>query len=1492
MSGRDDDRRIFEHFVIAGLSQDSPEQATPSSQEFGYRNSSPLAPITDICVIFPSLGETAPEGYEIIDTTQLGYPADLNHGSIRMPSVFLCYRRGYHKPPLLDIGLIEYGRGEKPMVDTNIVQTTPFGRPANVNNASQNIFLTYRRAVPSSAPSQFVVTDICVILANKGEIPLHTYYKIPKNLNKGMVGSDVYICYKKSQCSTKRLAYKPTVLDYFPKNKTNDNEDDFKLAQNISLFCLPMGALIECWPVKCQPPDRVFSTFVLTDENGTKFYGASVSFFEKYDNDLTEEQLEQLELNSTSRVDEAGAVEDSSSNNDPADEMTFYTNVAICIISRYPFFNSFKRFLYYIHRMSIGGGIHAVPIERYISHLMYEVSFPTPRRPHVLMQLGSETISFDCHDDSQLPLNGAQLCDTLRALGTDNLIYLMMLALLEQKILVHSLRSWMLTAVSESVCALMFPFHWQCPYVPQCPLGLAGVLHAPLPFIAGVDSRYFDLYEDPPPDVTCFDLDTATISQSLNRLSLKLSILPKKPTKILKNTLDDLLRRLNKEAFDLGSKKADYVPVDREMIIQKKRKELELAIHDAFLRFMASLMRGYQAFLRPIKSAPASVSATDTGNLFDLDGFLRSRDKSGAEFFKRFVATQSFIRFIEERCFISDKSTFNAFFDDCITKVDLSEGTAAPLLEADFSGHLNNTSVFIAPPEPIIDPVTGHEREFKYDRFPRHLDPTLYQLDQLNMNRSADQQPVPVQYEHNRCAAVRTKPEVKSSILAATNSVRTNPLHWPKTLLFYSYSLWFMQLPSLIAIAPNKRKILLLAFHILDRMEHTEVFPLDQVCYRILIELCGECGEPSLAVKVLQAMHRAGVEQNAVTYGIYHRAVLNAKWPSPARQRAVCAWTQLRLFLNAVARFKLCIRSNSQTNCLPVPDTQSVSDSGYHSDKTAEERRLESHELDTKPYVISYHSLPGGKEIHTDVEDESAGKTNPSDPLGALAITETTKSAPSNLPMSPSRAKFMAELESTPFASELNPKSESKNANKSLGWLKGITNSPIMKMIRNQSFENPRQPDIEPQGMTMSPSLHAIVNQMWKGYDDVRMDAVSSKLKMGVSSLVREVKSLNRSYRERGSGTLFGDELDDEMFDFDEEDRAYQLDCGKADSILSEDWWLKEVYQQLRRNEIRKLEKEEGVVQSGYGIMDVTLSSCTPCPNCRLMNYDEEIMSGWKVDDQNLNTACAYCCASDEEKGGSERTGVFAPRLTVRLERKEKPSTSWYRLNVFDADAENPSNLSPDPIQDTQDICVSYISPLVLRREVETLLASDLWALKDPNIMTTHPVVYWNLVFYLRRLALPTHLYMWIAPRVHLRCVYDRPLDHLGPTPLYLVNPNHKLLSPEKITRTLPVWRTVTQSVQDNRLFTAIQTLINDSRRVTDNGQIALGPHFPVFRDIQFASLDAFGRALLRDSLDKQYVEEYTKLPPRIMYIIPKQDQPQTAVQRACRKIFLPLDLF
>lgn len=37
--------------------------------------------------------------------------------------------------------------------------------------------------------------------------------------------------------------------------------------------------------------------------------------------------------------------------------------------------------------------------------------------------------------------------------------------------------------------------------------------------------------------------------------------------------------------------------------------------------------------------------------------------------------------------------------------------------------------------------------------------------------------------------------------------------------------------------------------------------------------------------------------------------------------------------------------------------------------------------------------------------------------------------------------------------------------------------------------------------------------------------------------------------------------------------------------------------------------------------MEVEISSTCRCSKCRLLLYDEEIMSGWSADDSNLNTS-------------------------------------------------------------------------------------------------------------------------------------------------------------------------------------------------------------------------------------------------------------------------------
>ena len=103
------------------------------------------------------MGENVPDYYQLIDQTPGGQSADLNSGSFRAPPVFVCYRRSRQRPPLLDIGVLYDGK-ERVTPDSQIVEFTPNGHSANVNNANNSaVFLTYRRATEVNPPNEKVI---------------------------------------------------------------------------------------------------------------------------------------------------------------------------------------------------------------------------------------------------------------------------------------------------------------------------------------------------------------------------------------------------------------------------------------------------------------------------------------------------------------------------------------------------------------------------------------------------------------------------------------------------------------------------------------------------------------------------------------------------------------------------------------------------------------------------------------------------------------------------------------------------------------------------------------------------------------------------------------------------------------------------------------------------------------------------------------------------------------------------------------------------------------------------------------------------------------------------------------------------------------------------------------------------------------------------------------------------------------------------------------
>ncbi|XP_055647014.1 DENN domain-containing protein 4C isoform X5 [Falco peregrinus] len=916
--------RVADYFVVAGLTDT--DTATLLDQEISRHETTstgPKAPITDIAVIIKSAGETVPEGYTCVEATPTALQANLNYGSLKSPELFLCYKRGRDKPPLTDIGVLYEGK-ERIISGCEVIQATPYGRCANVNNSSassQRIFITYRRASPIRPQNSLAVTDICVIVTSKGETPPHTFCKVDKNLNCGMWGSSVYLCYKKSVPASNSLAYKAGLIFRYPQ----EDYESFPLSESVPLFCLPMGATIECWDPQTKYPLPVFSTFVLTCSSAEKVYGAAIQFYEPYPRELLTEK-QQLQLGLLTAV-ERKAVTSKSIN----------SNKCICLLSHWPFFEAFRKFLMFIYKLSVSGP-HPLPIEKHISHFMHNIPFPSPQRPRILVQLSAhDALILSQPVSTPLPLSGANFSTLLMNLGPENCATLLLFVLLEGKILLHSLRPAVLTGVAEAVVAMIFPFQWQCPYIPLCPLSLATVLSAPVPFIVGVDSRYFDLY-DPPQDIVCIDLDTNMVYISDDKKSTNWKQFPKKPCKSLLSTLKKLhpqLAAVHRKTQE-GSA-VEMTPIEADFSWQKKMIELEMEIQEAFLRFMASILKGYRTFLKPITQAPSN-KATAADSLFDHQGFLKSRDRAYTKFYMHLTKTQIFSRFIEECSFVSDKDTGLAFFDDCIEKLFPDKGTEkgekvdvdsvedTRLIELDESQKSEHT-VFIMPPEPPADDGQDRVPKYSYKNFPR-LDFKLFDRPQ-ELKLSFSRHPAGSSISNSPALmAKRTKQEIKTAHKLA-KKYYVSPPQWAKCLFSHSYSLWFICLPAYIRVAHPKVKALQQAYDVLIKMRKTDVEPLDEVCYRVVMQLCGLWGQPVQAVRVLFEMKNAGIQPNAITYGYYNKAVLESPWPSSNRS-GVFLWTKVRNVIHGTAQFRQCLKKSTQSPRVPVT-SGGQSDQGYGS---------------------------------------------------------------------------------------------------------------------------------------------------------------------------------------------------------------------------------------------------------------------------------------------------------------------------------------------------------------------------------------------------------------------------------------------------------------------------------------------------------------------------------------------------------------------------------
>ena len=114
-------------------------------------------------------------------------------------------------------------------------------------------------------------------------------------------------------------------------------------------------------------------------------------------------------------------------------------------------------------------------------------------------------------------------------------------------------------------------------------------------------------------------------------------------------------------------------------------------------------------------------------------------------------------------------------------------------------------------------------------------------------------------------------------------------------------------------------------------MRSLRLHPVDEICYRVMMQLCCLYNQPVLAVKVLFEMKRCGVHPNAVTYGYYNKAVLESEWPQGIASSSQMLWHKLRNVLLAVYLFRQSGRAARARRKVVVVQEDQVSQTSLES---------------------------------------------------------------------------------------------------------------------------------------------------------------------------------------------------------------------------------------------------------------------------------------------------------------------------------------------------------------------------------------------------------------------------------------------------------------------------------------------------------------------------------------------------------------------------------
>uniref|UniRef100_A0A8C5SB31 DENN domain containing 5A n=1 Tax=Laticauda laticaudata TaxID=8630 RepID=A0A8C5SB31_LATLA len=415
---------------------------------------------------------------------------------------------------------------------------------------------------------------------------------------------------------------------------------------------------------------------------------------------------------------------------------TLYVSKCICLITPMSFMKACRKVLEQLHQAVTSPQPPPLPLESFIYNILYEVPLPPAGRSLKFSGVYGPIIC-QRPSTNELPLFDFPVKDVFELLGVENMLQLFTCALLEFQILLYSQHYQRLMTVAETITALMFPFQWQHVYVPILPASLLHFLDAPVPYLMGlhsnglddrsklelpqeanlcfvdIDNHYVELPEDLPqfPNKLEFIQEVSEVlmafgippegnlhcNESASKMMKSLrtcDIVSDKrngnlggPTmntyELLKENetlarLQALVKRtgvsLEKVEFreEMSSKKDLKMQCDEEEL---KIYQLNIQMREVFANRFTQMFADYEVFvIQPSQDKESWFSNREQMQNFDKASFLSDQPEPYLPFLSRFLETQMFASFIDNKIMChdgEDKDPILRVFDFRVDKIRL-----------------------------------------------------------------------------------------------------------------------------------------------------------------------------------------------------------------------------------------------------------------------------------------------------------------------------------------------------------------------------------------------------------------------------------------------------------------------------------------------------------------------------------------------------------------------------------------------------------------------------------------------------------------------------------------------------------------------------------------------------------------------------------------------------------------------------------------------------